>query len=77
MSHERCETCERLLQVYLDGELSDEKARETETHLDACGYCRQQYRFERLLRAKLKEAAREPISPELVSKLAALRESAR
>ena len=73
MNHDCCGDCEQLLQLYLDCELTDQQTRETEQHLDACGYCRGHYRFERLLRARLREATAEPISAELVARLDALR----
>jgi len=73
--HRCCAECEELLQLYIDGELSDEEARETEAHLDDCGYCARHYRFERLLRARLQQAANEPIPPELMTRLTALRQS--
>jgi anti-sigma factor (TIGR02949 family) len=70
-----CCECKRLLELYLDGELGDVEVRAAEKHLDACGYCRRQYRFERLFRAYLRQAAREPIPPELAAKLDSLRTS--
>jgi len=68
--------CEELLELYLDGELGEGEVRGAEEHLDACGYCRRNYRFERLFRAYMRQAVSEPIPPELSSKLAALRSSA-
>jgi predicted anti-sigma-YlaC factor YlaD len=77
MSETPCTGCEDLLELYLDGELAEEAVRTTEEHLDACGYCRRNYRFERLFRAYMRQAISEPISPELSSKLAALKSSAK
>jgi anti-sigma factor (TIGR02949 family) len=77
MSETPCKKCERLLQQYLDGELDEAKACEAEVHLDACGYCRRQYRFERAFREYLRQALTgEPMSPELKVKLVALRTTA-
>ena len=76
MSKLPCRTCEQLLELYLDGELADEEVREAEEHLDACGYCRRNYRYERLFRAYVKRTISEPIPPELTVKLASLRSGA-
>jgi len=73
MSKTPCRGCEELLELYLDGELAEAEVREAEEHLDICGYCRRHYRFERLLRAHLRQTISEPMPPELSSKLAALR----
>jgi anti-sigma factor (TIGR02949 family) len=72
VSETPCRGCEELLELYLDGELAEEEVREAEEHLDACGFCHRHYRFERLLRAYMRQAISEPIPPELSSKLAAL-----
>lgn len=77
MSETPCNKCERLLQLYLDGELSESEAHGAEKHLDECGYCRRHYRFERVFRAYLRKAlTNEPMSPELKVKLTTLRSSA-
>jgi anti-sigma factor RsiW len=77
MSETPCAKCERLLQGYLDGELSEIEAREAEIHLDDCGYCRRQYRFERAFRVYLrKRLTEESMSPDLRVKLAALKSEA-
>ena len=77
MSKTPCSKCESLLQLYLDGELSEGEVRVAEAHLDECGYCRRHYRFERAFRAYLRETLRaEPMSPELKVKLVALRSDA-
>jgi len=77
MSENPCGRCERLLQLYLDGELNEIEAREAEVHLDDCGYCRQHYRFERTFREYLRKTlTEEPMSPELRVKLTALRSGA-
>jgi anti-sigma factor (TIGR02949 family) len=76
VSETGCRECEQLLELYLDGELGEGEVRAAEEHLDACGYCRRHYRFERLFRAYMRQAISEPIPSELSSKLAALRGSA-
>jgi predicted anti-sigma-YlaC factor YlaD len=68
-----CTYCEEMLQPFLDRVLSDEERAEAEIHLEACEYCRKRYRFEAHLRMFVRQAAVEPMAPELKRKLAALR----
>jgi anti-sigma factor (TIGR02949 family) len=68
-----CAYCEEMLQPFLDRELSDDERAEAERHLDACEYCRKRYRFEAHLRMFVRQAAAEPMAPELKRKLSALR----
>jgi mycothiol system anti-sigma-R factor len=68
-----CEECEKLLQPYLDRELSDAERAEAEAHLDECSYCRKRYRFEEELRKFVRQAAVEEMPPALKQKLADLR----
>jgi mycothiol system anti-sigma-R factor len=68
-----CEECEKLLQPYLDRELSDAERAEAEAHLDECSYCRKRYRFEEELRKFVRQAAVEEMPPALKQKLAELR----
>jgi anti-sigma factor RsiW len=68
-----CAFCEEILQPYLDRELSDAERAEAEVHLQACEYCRKRYRFEAHLRMFVRQAAVEPMAPELKRRLAALR----
>jgi anti-sigma factor RsiW len=68
-----CAYCEEILQPFLDRELSDAEKAEAERHLNACEYCRKRYRFEAHLRMFVRQAAVEPMAPELKRKLAALR----
>lgn len=68
-----CEGCEQLLQPYLDRELSEAERMEAEAHLAGCGYCMRRYRFEADLRRFVRQAASEPMTPELKARLAALR----
>ena len=51
----------------------DEERALAEKHLDGCAYCRKRYRFEAQLRRFVRQAATEPMSPELKTKLAELR----
>ena len=68
-----CGKCEELLQPYLDRELSEAERIEAELHLDRCSYCRRRYRFEENLRRFVRQAADEPMPPDLKERLAALR----
>ena len=68
-----CAYCEELLQRFLDRELSEEERLEAEVHLDACEYCRKRYRFEVKLRMFVRQAAVEPMPPELRQRLSGLR----
>jgi mycothiol system anti-sigma-R factor len=68
-----CEQCEEWMQPFLDRELDEDERAEAEEHLAGCGYCRKRYRFEESLRQFVREACAESMSPELKSKLAALR----
>jgi anti-sigma factor (TIGR02949 family) len=75
MSEGDCGKCERLLQGYLDRELSDREVAEAEQHLDGCDYCRRRYRFEESLRVYVRTTAVERMPPGLMAKLAQLRTS--
>jgi anti-sigma factor (TIGR02949 family) len=75
MSEGDCGKCERLLQGYLDRELSDLEVAEAEQHLDDCDYCRRRYRFEESLRVYVRTTAAERMPPGLMAKLAQLRTS--
>ena len=68
-----CVYCEEVLQPFLDRQLSDDERAEAERHLADCDYCRKRYRFEEHLRMFVRQAAVEPMAPELKQKLAALR----
>jgi anti-sigma factor (TIGR02949 family) len=70
-----CGKCERLLQGYLDRELSNAEVAEAEHHLDGCDYCRRRYRFEETLRVYVRTTAAERMPPGLMAKLAQLRTS--
>jgi anti-sigma factor (TIGR02949 family) len=73
MSDGDCGKCERLLQGYLDRELSEQEVAEAERHLDGCDYCRRRYRFEESLRVYVRTTAAERMPPGLMAKLAQLR----
>jgi anti-sigma factor (TIGR02949 family) len=68
-----CSYCEEVLQPFLDRELSEAERAEAQGHLDACEYCRKRYRFEAHLRMFVRQAAVEPMAPELKQRLASLR----
>jgi anti-sigma factor (TIGR02949 family) len=68
-----CDKCEQMLQPFLDRELTDAERAEAEQHLEGCSYCRKRYRFEEKLRMFVRQAAVEPMDPQLKQKLAALR----
>lgn len=68
-----CEECEKLLQPFLDKQLSDEERAEAEAHLETCSYCRKRYVFEERLRMFVRQAAVEEMPPDLKQKLAGLR----
>ena len=72
-AYDPCARCEELLQGYLDRELDADEQAAAERHLDACDYCRRRYRFEAHLRRFVRQAAVEPMAPELKQRLAALR----
>ncbi len=72
-AHMPCERCERILQPFLDRELSENEILQVETHLDECGFCRKAYRFEETLRGYVRKTCSEPMSSELRARLATLR----
>ncbi len=68
-----CSDCERLLQPYVDRQLSEEERAEVEAHLAGCSYCSRCYRLEEGFRGQLRKLAVEEMSAELKVKLSALR----
>jgi mycothiol system anti-sigma-R factor len=70
---ELCAKCEEVMQPYLDGALSDEEIAVAQGHLDRCGYCARRYRFEVHLRRFVRQAAVEPMPPQLKERLLGLR----
>jgi anti-sigma factor (TIGR02949 family) len=73
MAETPCEHCEKMLQPFLDRELTEEERLEAERHLDECPGCRRAYRFEEGLRMYVKRSCVEPMPTELRARLAALR----
>jgi anti-sigma factor RsiW len=61
------------MQPYLDGALTDGEIAEAQGHLDRCGYCARRYRFEVHLRRFVRQAAVEPMPPQLKQLLLELR----
>jgi anti-sigma factor RsiW len=72
-----CSDCEEMMQPYLDGVLSDAQVKEAWEHLEACPGCDKRYRFEGSLRRFVRVSADEQMRPELMAKLAELRNPAR
>jgi anti-sigma factor (TIGR02949 family) len=68
-----CEHCEKILQPYIDRELTEDERRAAESHLDECGFCRKAYRFEESLRRYVRTTCSETMGPELKARLAELR----
>ena len=68
-----CDTCEEMMQPYLDGALSEEEVARAQKHLEGCSWCAKRYRFEERLRHFVRVVSSEPMPPELKAKLAALR----
>ena len=68
-----CAKCEEVMQPYLDGALTDVEIAEAQAHLDGCGYCARRYRFEVHLRRFVRQAAVEPMPPQLKQRLRELR----
>jgi anti-sigma factor RsiW len=68
-----CDKCEEMMQPYLDGSLSDAEVAEAQKHLELCSWCAKRYHFEERLRRYVRVAVSEPMSPELKTRLAALR----
>jgi anti-sigma factor RsiW len=73
MRCKECLECEERMQPYIDRVLDESEVAEAKRHLAACDECERRYRFEADLRVFIREAAAEPMPPELVERLAALR----
>jgi anti-sigma factor (TIGR02949 family) len=71
-----CTDCEKMMQPYLDGVLSDEQVAEAREHLARCPGCDKRFRFEERLRRFVRVAAVEPMPPELHARLVSLRVAA-
>jgi RNA polymerase sigma-70 factor (ECF subfamily) len=68
-----CDWCEEVLQPYLDRDLNETDVKKVKTHLAGCSWCEKRFKFETDLRRLVRQAAVEPMEPELKAKLAALR----
>jgi anti-sigma factor (TIGR02949 family) len=68
-----CDWCEEVLQPYLDRDLNETDVEKVKMHLDGCSWCEKRFKFETDLRRLVRQAAVEPMEPELKAKLAALR----
>lgn len=73
MRCKECLECEERMQPYLDRVLDEREVLEAKRHLAECDNCERRYRFEADLRVFIREAAAEPMSPELAARLADLR----
>lgn len=60
-----CEETMRELYQFLDGELTEERRRTIEVHLDHCGPCVEVVSFESELRRVVADRCREEVPPEL------------
>lgn len=58
-----CRPFAALLDVYVDGELSPEKAIEVDAHLSECGVCTERVRLEQATRVSLRTAVRAAATP--------------
>lgn len=67
-----CEDALKLLAQHLDGELDAPTHRQLEEHLDTCRSCYSRAEFERRLKAHVAELAREPVRPQLASRIQTL-----
>jgi anti-sigma factor (TIGR02949 family) len=68
-----CDDCEKMMQPYMDGVLSEEQIREAQEHLDLCPPCDKRFRFEERLRHFVRVAVDEPMPEALKERLAGLR----
>jgi anti-sigma factor (TIGR02949 family) len=68
-----CDDCEKMMQPYIDGVLSDAQIEEAKEHLAGCPGCDKRYRFEVELRRYVRVAVDEPMPAELKAKLVGLR----
>jgi mycothiol system anti-sigma-R factor len=67
-----CANTRKLLQVYLDRELSPDEVAAVQTHLGRCGSCGDCYRFESDLRRLIRVCADEPTPSSLADRLRGL-----
>ena len=67
----RCDWCEKVLQPFVDRDLTDAERQQAQKHLDECEYCKNCYGFEAGLRLLMRQA--EPMAPALKQRLSELR----
>jgi len=68
-----CDDCEKMMQPYMDGVLSEAQILEAQEHLACCPRCEKRYRFEVELRRYVRIAVEEPMPAELKARLVGLR----
>ncbi len=66
-----CRQAVETLYHYLDGELTIEKRRAIQRHLDQCSDCIEAFEFEAELRVAVSRGCREPVPESLIAKVAA------
>jgi anti-sigma factor (TIGR02949 family) len=64
-----CAEALRLLAAHLDRELGEHEHSEMERHLATCRSCFSRAEFERHLKEGVRELGREPVGPELASRI--------
>ena len=67
-----CAEALRLLAAHLDRELGEHEHAEMERHLDTCRSCFSRAEFERQLKEGVRALGREPVPPELASRVTSL-----
>lgn len=67
-----CADTRKLLQTYLDRELSEDEVTAVRGHLSRCGSCGDCYRFEAGLRRLIRSCADEPAPPTLLQRVRGL-----
>jgi anti-sigma factor RsiW len=68
-----CDDCEKMMQPYMDGVLSEVQILEAQEHLACCPWCEKRYRFEVELRRYVRIAVEEPMPATLKARLVELR----
>jgi len=72
-----CDDCEKMMQPYMDGVLSEQQISEAQEHLARCPHCDRRFTFEEHLRHYVRVAADEPMSDGLREKLVGMRSAPR
>jgi anti-sigma factor (TIGR02949 family) len=70
-----CDDCEKMMQPYIDGVLSEVEIADAQEHLERCPHCDKRYRFEEHLRHWVRVATDEPMPAELRERLVGMRTS--